>query len=187
MLFCSLAALPVPFAAIHLLFINLLTDSLPAIALGLEPHSDEVMKRKPRPANESILTGSFLGKIGWSGLVIAAATIAAFLIGNSNGGAETAMTMAFATLCLARLFHGFSCKEDRPVMFTSRMFDNKFGLLAFAAGFALISAVLFIKPIHGFFKVVDLSWGLLGAVYGLAFGSMLVVQIIKSVISRVKK
>lgn len=186
-LFCSLAALPVPFAAIHLLFINLLTDSLPAIALGLEPHSDEVMKRKPRPANESILTKSFLGKIGWSGLVIASATIAAFLVGNSHGGAETAMTMAFATLCLARLFHGFSCKEDRPVMFTSRMFDNKFGLLAFAAGFALISAVLFIKPIHGFFKVVDLSWGLLGAVYGLAFGSMLVVQIIKSVISRVKK
>ena len=185
-LFCSLAALPVPFAAIHLLFINLLTDSLPAIALGLEPHSDDVMKRKPRPANESILTGSFLGKIGWSGLVIAAATIAAFLIGNANGGSETAMTMAFATLCLSRLFHGFSCKEDKPVMFTSRMFDNRFGLIAFGAGFALISAVLLIKPIHSFFKVVSLSWGLFGAVYGLAFASMLTVQIIKSVITRVK-
>ena len=186
-LFCSLGALPVPFAAIHLLFINLLTDSLPAIALGLEPHSDEVMLRKPRPANESILTRSFLCRIGWSGLVIAAATVTAFLIGNANGGAGVASTMAFATLCLSRLFHGFSCKSDAPVMFTKRMFDNKFGLLAFAAGFVLISAVLFIEPLHVFFKVETLSAGLVGAVYGLAFSSMLVVQMIKSVITLAKK
>ncbi|MBR6103108.1 MAG: cation-translocating P-type ATPase [Ruminococcus sp.] len=185
-LFCSLAALPVPFAAIHLLFINLLTDSLPAIALGLEPHSDAVMKRKPRPANESILTGDFLIKIGWSGLVIAAATIAAFLIGNTES-AGAAMTMAFATLCLARLFHGFSCKSDKPVMFTNRMFDNSFGLMAFGAGVVLISAVLFIEPLHSFFKVTTLSGGMIAAVYGLAFGSMLLVQIIKSVIARTAK
>ncbi|MBR1764764.1 MAG: cation-translocating P-type ATPase [Ruminococcus sp.] len=186
-LFCSLLALPVPFAAIHLLFINLLTDSLPAIGLGLEPHSDSVMKRKPRPANESILTGSFLGKIGWSGLVIAAATITAFLLGNHYCGEEAAMTMAFATLCLSRLFHGFSCKADEPVMFTKKMFDNSFGLLAFGAGFVLISAVLFIKPIHSFFKVVSLSAGLYAAIYLLAFGSMIVVQIIKFIISAAKK
>lgn len=183
-LFCSLAALPVPFAAIHLLFINLLTDSLPAIALGLEPHTDAVMKRKPRPANESILTGDFLIKIGWSGLVIAIATAAAFLIGNTES-AETAMTMAFATLCISRLFHGFSCKSDEPVMFTNRMFDNRTGLIAFGTGFALISAVLFIKPLHSFFKVAELSWGMTLAVYGLAFCSMLVIQIIKSVLKRV--
>ncbi len=186
-LFCSLGGLPVPFAAIHLLFINLLTDSLPAIALGLEPHSDAVMKRKPRPANESILTGEFLTKIGWSGLVIAAATVAAFLIGNANGGAATASTMAFATLCLSRLFHGFSCKEDKPVIFTKRMFDNRFGLIAFAAGFLLITAVLLITPIHGFFKVESLSAGLLCTVYGLALGSMITVQIIKAVICAAKK
>ena len=95
--------------------------------------------------------------------------------------------MAFATLCLSRLFHGFSCKSDAPVMFTKRMFDNKFGLLAFAAGFVLISAVLFIEPLHVFFKVETLSAGLVGAVYGLAFASMLVVQMIKSVITLAKK
>ena len=67
--------------AIHLLFINLLTDSLPAIALGLEPHSDDVMKRKPRPANESILTKDFLVKVGYSGVIISIATIGAFLLG----------------------------------------------------------------------------------------------------------
>ena len=189
-LFCSLGGLPVPFEAIHLLFINLLTDSLPAIALGLEPHTDEVMKRKPRPANESILTRSFMGKIGWSGLVIAAATVTAFMIGYHSGSddaAKVASTMAFATLCLSRLFHGFSCKADTPVMFTKKMFDNKVGLLAFAVGVLLISAVLFIPPIHSFFKVVTLSAGQAGAVYGLAFGSMLVVQMIKSFIAIAKK
>ena len=67
---CALAGLGQPFAAIHLLFINLLTDSLPAIGLGLEPHQDSVMLRKPRPANESILTKKFLGSVGYSGLII---------------------------------------------------------------------------------------------------------------------
>ena len=80
-LFCSLAGLPVPFAPIHLLFINLLPASLPAIALGLEPHSDDVMKRKPRPAGESILTKNFLAKVGYSGVIISLATIGAFLLG----------------------------------------------------------------------------------------------------------
>ena len=81
MLFASLAALPVPFAAVHLLFINLLTDSLPAIALGLEPHSNDVMKEKPRPINESILTKSFLLSVISEGLIIAAAAVICFLYG----------------------------------------------------------------------------------------------------------
>lgn len=185
-LFCSLCALPVPFAAIHLLFINLLTDSLPAIALGLEPHSDEVMKRKPRPAGESILTKPFMLKIGISGLVISIATITAFLLGNHYMGAGAAMTMAFATLCLSRLFHGFSCKSDEPVMFTKKMFNNKFGVLAFVIGFMLISCVIFIPALSGIFKVVKLSGELLAAVYALSFGSMVVIQFIKACSSRSK-
>ncbi|MGN0623013.1 MAG: cation-translocating P-type ATPase [Oscillospiraceae bacterium] len=186
-LFCSLGGLPVPFAAIHLLFINLLTDSLPAIALGLEPHSDEVMKRKPRPAGESILTKQFMLKIGCSGLVISIATIIAFLLGNHYMGAGAAMTMSFATLCMSRLFHGFSCKSDEPVMFTKKMFSNKFGVLAFIAGLALISCVILIPALSGIFKVVKLSGGLLAAVYALSFGSMVVIQFIKACGVRAKK
>lgn len=186
-LFCSLLGLAVPFAPIHLLFINLLTDSLPAIALGLEPHTDDVMKRKPRPADESILTKSFLAKIGCSGVVIAAATITAFLLGNHYMGEEAAMTMAFATLCLSRLFHGFSCKSDKPVVFTSKMFNNKFGLLAFVVGAALISTVLFVPMFNSVFKTVTLSKKLAVAVYLLSFGSMLVIQIIKAVAIACKK
>ena len=146
-LYASLMAMPVPFEAVHLLFINLLTDSLPAIALGLEPHTDAVMEERPRPRNEGILTKSFLASVVTEGLVIAAATIAAFHIGLSHGGASTASTMAFATLCLSRLFHGFNCKSPRPVLLTKRFWNNRFLLGAFAVGAALLAAVLLVPAL----------------------------------------
>ncbi len=117
----SVAGLPVPFAPVHLLFINLLTDSLPAIALGLWSRIDsEVMSEKPRLADESILTKDFLSKIGLEGLVIGAMTMISFLTGYNQNGALLGSTYAFGTLCLARLFHGFNCKSDHPVIFTKR-------------------------------------------------------------------
>ncbi|WP_298481888.1 cation-translocating P-type ATPase [uncultured Ruminococcus sp.] len=190
-LFCSLAGLPVPFAAIHLLFINLLTDSLPAIALGLEPHTDSVMKKKPRPAGESILTKDFLMRVGYSGVIISLATIGAFLLGyfyNGAHNASAAMTMAFATLCMSRLFHGFSCKADEPVIFSKRLWNNKFALMAFAVGMILINAVLWIPGLHGLFQIEnDLPGVLIAAMYGFSFGSMVLVQIVKAIVAAVKK
>ena len=190
-LFCSLAGLPVPFAPIHLLFINLLTDSLPAIALGLEPHSEDVMKCKPRPAGESILTKDFLIKTGYSGVIISLATIGAFLLGYFYQGAHNAgaaMTMAFATLCMARLFHGFSCKADKPVLFSKRLWNNKFAILAFLAGMLLINAVLWIPALHNLFQIENGMSGLLiGAIYGFSFGSMLLVQLVKAIVCVVRK
>ena len=190
-LFCSLAGLPVPFAPIHLLFINLLTDSLPAIALGLEPHSEDVMKCKPRPAGESILTKDFLIKTGYSGVIISLATIGAFLLGYFYQGAHNAgaaMTMAFATLCMARLFHGFSCKADKPVLFSKRLWNNKFAILAFLAGMLLINAVFWIPALHNLFQIENGMSGLLiGAIYGFSFGSMLLVQLVKAIVCAVRK
>lgn len=190
-LFCSLAGLPVPFAPIHLLFINLLTDSLPAIALGLEPYSDDVMKKSPRPSNESILTKDFLAKVGYSGIIISIAAISAFLLGYFYQGAHNAgaaMTMAFATLCMSRLFHGFSCKSEKPVLFTKRMWDNKYAVMAFLAGMVLINAVLWIPGLHELFRIENgMSGVLIGAVYGLSFGSMVLIQIVKAVVLSVKK
>ena len=178
-------------AILFLLFINLLTDSLPAIALGLEPHSDDVMKRKPRPANESILTKGFLAKVGYSGVIISIATIGAFLLGYFYQGAHNAgaaMTMAFATLCMARLFHGFSCKAEKPVIFSKRLWNNPFAILAFAAGMVLINAVLWIPALHGLFQIENgMSGVLIGAIYGFSFGSMILVQIVKAIVAAVKK
>ena len=181
-LYASLLALPVPFAAVHLLFINLLTDSLPAIALGLEPHTDAVMREKPRPREEGILTRDFLTSVVVEGAVIAAAVITAFHLGLSAGGAALGSTMAFATLCLSRLFHGFDCKSARPVLLTRRFWDNRFLLGAFAVGVVLLGAVLLIPPLEPLFQVAALSAGQVGIIVGLSFGSMLVIQLLKALL-----
>lgn len=178
-LYASLVGLPVPFAPVHLLFINLLTDSLPAIALGLEPHKKEVMKEKPRPIDEPILTKGFLFDIGIQGIIIAAVTLTAFYIGLKNGGASLASTMAFATLCLSRLFHGFSSKDKKPVLFTKSMFNNLYLWAAFGIGFLLLNIVLLIPVLHSIFFVVELSWNMLFTIYFLSFFSMVIVQVVK--------
>ncbi|MEE1312636.1 MAG: cation-translocating P-type ATPase [Lachnospiraceae bacterium] len=180
-LFASLAALPVPFAPVHLLFINLLTDSLPAIALGLEPHSKDVMKEKPRPMNESILTKDFLSKIGTEGLVIGCMTTIAFLIGYQDGNALLASTMSFGTLCLGRLFHGFNCKSSHPVIVKKEMWNNPYLLGAFLLGAVLMTGVLCIPALHGLFKVQTLKVSQLLIVYGLSFCSMLIIQLLKAI------
>ena len=183
-LYASLLALPVPFAAVHLLFINLLTDSLPAIALGLEPHTDAVMRQKPRPREEGILTKDFLVSVVVEGAVIAAAVIAAFHLGLNAGGASLGSTMAFATLCLSRLFHGFDCKSARPVLLTRRFWDNRFLLGAFAVGAVLLAAVLLIPPLEPLFQVAALTGSQVGAIVGLSLGSMLVIQLLKAILSK---
>ena len=153
-LYVSLLGLPVPFAAVHLLFINLLTDSMPAIALGIEPHIDEVMSEKPRPRNEGILTRPFLLSVGIEGLVIAAATIAAFYLGLSCGGAAVGQTMAFSTLCLSRLFHGFSCKSPHPVLLNRKFWNNRALLGAFAIGVLFLGLVLLVPALEPLFAVL---------------------------------
>lgn len=186
-LFASIMALPLPFAPVHLLFINLLTDSLPAIALGLEPHSRELMNDKPRPADESILTKSFLGRIGIGGLSICVMTVAAFLMGlngwftvaEHGGSALLGSTMAFGTLCMSRLFHGFNCKSDRPVVFSRTLWNNKWLIGAFLIGVILITFALTVPGVDHIFKVQTLGLPQLLTVYGLAFLNIPVIQFIK--------
>lgn len=180
----SVTGLPVPFAPVHLLFINLLTDSLPAIALGVEPSDSEVMKDKPRAAKESILTGKFLSKIAVDGWVIGTMTMIAFLTGYHQNGALLGSTYAFGTLCLARLFHGFNCKSDHPVLFTKKFFNNKWLLGAFMLGAALITAVLAVSGLETVFKVETLNLVQLGTVYLYAFAGLPIIQLIKWVRNR---
>lgn len=185
-LFASIFALPVPFSAVHLLFINLLTDSLPAISLGLEPHSDSVMKEKPRPINESILTRDFLISVVSEGLIISIASVICFMTGLKTSN-ETGMTMAFASICLSRLIHGFNCKSDKPVIFTKKFFNNKFLFGAFIVGLALLSAVLFIPALSGIFKVVSLSGIQILTVAGTSLATLIIIQLLKAIKSALKK
>lgn len=186
-LYASILALPVPFHAVHLLFINLLTDSLPAIALGVEPHSKDIMSEKPRPKNQSILTGKVLKNIVVEGFVIAVMTMIAYYIGLSRGDATaagTASTMAFATLCLSRLVHGFNCKRDKAVWFKKVMWNNKSLIGAFLIGFVLLNSVLLIPILQRIFEIQPLSAPELFTVYGLSLATFVIIQPLKMIFNR---
>ena len=178
-LFTSILALPVPFAPVHLLFITLLTDSRPAIAIGVEPASGDLLDQKPRDPGEPILTRDLLLRIFLYGALIACAAMAAYFIGLRAGGDGLAMTLAFATLTLARLFHGFNCRGSLP-LFRLGLLTNKASLCAFAAGVALLAAVLLIPGLQGLFQVAPFTVGQLGAAALLAFLPTLVIQLCKS-------
>lgn len=186
-LFASIVGLPMPFAPVHLLFINLLTDSLPAIAIGMEPARKDLLDRKPRDPKEPILNRSLLGKIFGQGLLIGIATMAAFYIGyGSTQNAALAMTMAFATLTLARLFHGFNCRGEKSI-FRLGLSSNKYSLMAFAAGIVLLAAVLLLPFLETLFQVAPLTLANVGMIVLLAILPTVCIQIFKVIRDLVKK
>ena len=176
--YASLAGLSVPFAPVHLLFINLLTDSLPAIAIGMEPARKGLLKQKPRDPKAPILDRSLLGRIFGQGLLIALPVMAAFYLGLSYGGAAAASTMAFATLTLARLFHGFNCRGHESV-FHLGFQSNPFSLAAFGGGVLLLAAVLFVPGLNTLFEAVALDGVHIAQIVGLAVIPTLLIQIFK--------
>ena len=177
-LFASIMALPAPFSAVHLLFINLLTDSLPAIAIGMESSSKDLLNQKPRDPNRSILDKPLLTKIVLQGLLISVATMGAFYIGYQTD-AVLASTMAFATLALARLFHGFNCRGEESI-FRLKLTTNKYSLYAFFAGFALLCLVLFVPGLNTLFEVSGaFTLTHFGYVVLLAIAPTVVIQLVK--------
>lgn len=174
----SILALPIPFAPVHLLFINLLTDSLPAIAIGVEPATGNLLKQRPRDPKEPILTKSLLARIFIYGALIACATMRAYFIGLKSAGEGLAMTMAFATLTLARLFHGFNCRGIQSI-FKLGLTTNKASILAFVAGVGLLAAVLFIPGLGNLFQISAFSMSHIGCIVLLAFLPTAVIQIYK--------
>ena len=177
--YASLMGLPVPFQPVHLLFINLLTDSLPAIAIGMEPARRGLLDQKPRDPKEPILNRSLLSRIGGQGLLIAIVTMIAFYLGYQAEGAAMASTMAFSTLTLARLFHGFNCRAAQSI-FRLKFSTNKASIAAFFAGVVLLLAVLFIPGLKGLFMVAP-AFGVtnLEEILLLALAPTVVIQIVK--------
>ncbi len=177
-LYTSLLALPMPFAPVHLLFINLLTDSLPAIAIGMEPQEPGLLDQPPRNPKEGILTPAFLLRLLVQGTLIAVCTMTAYHLGLDTGGAGTASTMAFSTLTLARLFHGFNCRSSRSVLRLG-LRSNMWSVMAFETGTLLLAAVLFLPGLQVLFAVADLSIRQLCTVFVCAFVPTLVIQAAK--------
>lgn len=183
-LYASLAGLPAPFAAVHLLFINLLTDSLPALAISMEPSNEELIKDKPRSRDESILTKAFVGEVGFQGILIAIATMVAFYIGYETS-TEAAMTMAFSTLCLARLWHGFNSRGKQSI-FKLGLTTNVYTIGAFFLGLILLCLVLFVPFLEEVFSVAVLSWAQIGWIALLAFLPTVVIQIKKIIVDHME-
>ena len=180
-LYTSLAALPVPFAPVHLLFINLLTDSLPALAIGMEPAERNLLSQPPRDPKQGILTKDFIRDLLLQGGLIAVCTMVAFHMGLEKGGAAMASTMAFATLTMARLFHGFNCRSDKSI-FRLGFKRNWYSLGAFVAGVCLLALVLFVPVLERVFSVTPLSGGQIGMIVLLALIPTIIIQITKEIL-----
>ena len=184
-LFTSIMALPVPFEPVHLLFINLLTDSLPALAIGMEKPEDGLLSQKPRDPNKGILTKDFTALMFGQGALIAVVVVVAFYLGLPYG-ASTAATMAFATLTLARLFHGFNCRSKRSI-FSLGLLSNLYSVGAFVLGCLLLSLVLFVPALHSLFCVEAMDGMMYAYIALLAFAPTVVIQIIKAISDKVNK
>lgn len=178
--YASVAGLAMPFAPVHLLFINLLTDSLPAIAIGMEPGRENILEDKPRDINEPILDKNLSLKIMLEGLLIAVFTMTGYYIGLKQGGKDVASTMAFSILCLARLFHGFNCRGKNSILKLGLM-SNIYSVLAFLVGTLLLNVILFNHTIGKLFEVSYLTFSQYGYIYLLAFIPTVVVQICRFV------
>ncbi|MDD6211630.1 MAG: cation-translocating P-type ATPase [Clostridiales bacterium] len=177
-LYCCLRALPTPFEPVHLLFINLLTDSLPALAIGMEPTDKNLLKDKPRAAKAGIMTKDFVIKLMEYGVMIAIATITAFYMGLKTSP-ELASTMAFATLTMARLFHGFNCRSNRSI-FRIKFATNKWSIGAFFLGVLLLAAVLFLPFMEKLFLVERMAMSQAGIIVGLAVIPTILIQTVRS-------
>ena len=177
-LYTSILTLPVPFAPVHLLFMNLLTDSLPAIAIGMEPAEEGLLNKKPRDPKESILNKEFLVQLFVQGGLIAVCTMIAFHMGLNAGEEALASTMAFATLTLARLFHGFNCRSELSI-FKIGFKSNMASVGAFAAGIVFLLLVLFVPFLSRLFAVSALTGAQVGIIFGLAFIPTAIIQLLR--------
>ena len=180
-LYTTIMNLPVPFAPVHLLFINLLTDSLPALAIGMEQAEKDLLSRKPRNPKESILTKELMTAILLQGALIAVCTMTAFHIGLDAGGDMLPSTMAFATLTLARLFHGFNCRNEQFI-FKVGFASNWYSVAAFFGGVMFLSLVLFVPFLQGAFSVAPMTIEQIGMIVLLAFIPTVVIQMKKLIV-----
>ena len=179
-LYTSILGLPVPFAPVHLLFMNLLTDSLPAIAIGMEAADDDLLNKKPRNPKEGILSKAFMFQLLVQGGLIAISTLAAFHIGLNAGDAVLASTMAFSTLTLARLFHGFNCRSEQSI-FQIGFRSNPASLGAFGIGVVLLLLVLLVPFLSHLFAASALTLAQFSIIVGLALIPTVLIQVVRMI------
>ena len=151
-----LLGMKAPLLAIQLLWVNLVTDSLPAIAIGLEPPDKDIMSRKPRDSKKSIFADGLWGKIFVEGTMLGMLTLLIFSIGNNLYGLEVGRSMAFVALGMLELVHSFNVKSDESI-FKVGLFENKYLIGAFVLGTLLQVVVVMVPVFANVFKLVPLN------------------------------
>ena len=173
-----------PLLPIHILWINLVTDSLPALALAEDEGARNIMKRKPNRAS-SIFTKDVVTAITYQGILIGILTFIAFIAGIVTAQGEwaaklsTGQTMAFLTLTFAELFHVFNVRSNKDSMFYKGMFKNKLLLFAVIFNVCLTLGVIFITPIREMFKLSMMTKGQMMIIFGLAIIPNIVSETVK--------
>ncbi len=175
-----------PLVAVQLLWLNLVTDSLPALALGMEPVEPSVMREKPRPASQPLFDRAFSLRLAWQGVMVGLLTLAAYWLGeyvlsDPALADATANTMAFATLTFCQLFHAFDVRSETQSMFRIGLLSNPAMNKAFLAGMALQLAVLLVPPLQAVFQVCSLNLVEWLCVLGLSLTPLVICEIEKAV------
>ena len=177
----TLLAFPhAPLTPVQLLWLNLVTDSLPALALGMEPVEENVMSKPPRGKQEPLFSKAFSWRLAWQGCLVGGITLLAYALGLRESYA-VAGTMAFATLTFSQLFHAFDARSEDTSLFHLGVFSNPAMNKAFLAGLLLQGAVLLAPPLQGAFSVAPMALSQWGTVLGLALTPLVVCEIEKAV------
>lgn len=181
-----LLGLPSPLLAVQLLWVNLVTDSLPAISLGVEPATKDIMNNKPISPKTGMFANGLVFKILFEGLLIGSLALTAFILGyrydlgGSSDSLTLGRTMAFAVLSLSQLFHSFNMRSDKSILKIG-IFSNMKHVLSFIICAILLSAVIMFEPLAMIFKVVPLNAKQWITVIILSFMPILVVEAQKRV------
>ena len=175
-----------PLVPVQLLWLNLVTDSLPALALGVEPVEDGVMAQGPRDAKASIFSGGFAWRLVWQGIMVGLLTLGAYFLGEyvlSDPGVAnaTANTMAFATLTMCQLFHAFDVRSERASIFHIGILSNRAMNRAFVVGMAMQVSVLTVPPLMDIFSTVAMSALEWGVVLTLAVAPLVICEGTKTI------
>ena len=175
-----------PLVPVQLLWLNLVTDSLPALALGVEPVEEGAMEAPPRQGEESLFDRKFSLRLAWQGLMVGGLTLLAYYLGFVHLGqtgqeGAVANTMAFATLTMCQLFHAFNVRSERQSLFRQGVFSNAAMNRAFLTGLALQLAVLLIPPLQQVFSVTGMTGPQWLTVMGLAMAPIPVCEVEKAI------
>ena len=176
----SIFNMGIPLLPIHILWINLVSETFPALALSLDPAAKDVMSKSPRGKGKQFMDRGMIWRISYQGLMVTAITLTAFIIGNNQGGEALGQTMAFASLIMAKLVHAGNLHSNTESRFKFNILDNKPLIFALLMSLVLTLAVLLIAPLMTAFEFVSMNLNQWGIIVLLALVPLVVVELFKA-------